>query len=71
MFDQIVMFSAGFTALSAAVVLLWKILRTVARVASRLDHAWDDWAGTGERPGVIPRLNRAEGRISALEQPPT
>ncbi len=68
--DRVFVLSAGFTAVCAALVLLWRIMTAVVCVAHHLDRAWDDWSGTGGRPGVIPRLNQAEGRITALEQPP-
>ncbi len=68
LFERLVVLSAGFTAMSAAIALLWRILRSLARVTGLLDHAWEDWAGTEDKPGVIPRLDRAEGKISALEQ---
>ncbi|WP_432159258.1 hypothetical protein [Streptomyces sp. bgisy153] len=53
--DSLVAWSVGVVAAAGLGTLLWRVLRAVLRIADRVDQAWEDWAGSPERPGVPAR----------------
>lgn len=71
--DVAVIWSVAGAAIAGAVVLAWRAARGVRRIIERIDDFADDWAGTAARPGVperkgvMARLDRIEGRITAVE----
>lgn len=71
--DAAVIWSVAGAAIVGGVVLIWRAVRGARRIIERIDDFADDWAGTAARPGVperkgvMARLDRIEGRITAVE----
>lgn len=71
--DTLVIWSLAVVAVAGALALAWRAARAVRRIAARVDDFVDDWQGVpsrpgvAERPGVMARLDRIEGRISRVE----
>lgn len=71
--DALVVWSLAAVAIAGALALIWRAVQTVRRIARRVDDFVDDWQGVpprpgvAERPGVMDRLDRIEGRISRVE----
>ncbi|WP_129308006.1 hypothetical protein [Streptomyces sp. L2] len=71
--DALVVWSLGAVAIAGALALVWRVVQTVHRIARRVDDFVDDWQGVparpgvAERPGVMDRLDRIEGRITGME----
>lgn len=67
--DALVIWSVAAVALAAALGLLWRGVRAVRRVATRVEDFVDDWEGTPGRPGVpgrdgvMTRLGRIEHEL--------
>lgn len=72
--DGLVVWSGAVLAIAGLCFLLWRILRALLRIVTRLDGWWEDWNGTEARPGVparpgvMVRLGTAEGRLDNHEE---
>lgn len=53
---------------SAGFAVLWRILRSVVRIAAQVDAMWDDWQGIPGTPGVMERLRSIEDKLKSYEE---
>ncbi|MEW2631775.1 hypothetical protein AB0903_08980 [Streptomyces sp. NPDC048389] len=71
--DSLVVWSLAAVAICAGLGLLWRLVRGVRRIATRVDDFVDDWQGTPPRPGVpgragvMERLDGIEARVTRIE----
>ncbi|MFB7576972.1 hypothetical protein [Streptomyces sp. NPDC056165] len=71
--DVVVVRCVAGSALAGILVLLWRMVRSVHRVVTRVDEFVDDWQGVPgrpgvpERPGVMARLDAIEDRLGRVE----
>ncbi|MFE5258225.1 hypothetical protein [Streptomyces coelicoflavus] len=71
--DAVVVWCVAGTALAGILVMLWRLVRGVRQVVTRVDDFVDDWQGVPgrpgvpERPGVMARLDAIESRLSRVE----
>ncbi|MEW2635926.1 hypothetical protein AB0903_30890, partial [Streptomyces sp. NPDC048389] len=71
--DSLVVWSLAAVAICAGLGLLWRLVRGVRRIATRVDDFVDDWQGVPPRPGVperkgvMERLDGIEERLTSVE----
>ncbi|MEU7093041.1 hypothetical protein [Kitasatospora aureofaciens] len=71
--DAALVWGGAFTALAAAVALLWRVLRGTLRLTRAIGRVVDDWHGEEARPGVpgrpglMERVGGIEDRLTAVE----
>jgi hypothetical protein len=71
--DSLVLWSVAAVAIAAGLGLLWRLVRGVRRIATRVDDFVDDWngvpprPGVSARPGVMERLDGIESRLASVE----
>jgi hypothetical protein len=65
--DALVVWSIAAAAVAGAGALLWRVTRSVRRVAARVEDFIEDWTGAPPRPGVPARQGVME-RLGTIEQ---
>ncbi|MEW2066625.1 hypothetical protein [Streptomyces sp. NPDC007346] len=71
--DVVLMWGGAVTVVAGVIALAWRAVRASVRLAARVDHFMDDWAGevgragVPARPGVMERLATFEDRLTSVE----
>lgn len=74
MVDVAVAWALGISAIVALLVMVWRGMRALVRIAKRVDRMYEEYAGAPERdglpakPGMGARVAVVERRLSGLER---